>query len=673
MKLYVVIILLILKPFTDCFAQATNQKVNPSSKLTSIAKDQKQDEKYNLEIELFEGMLAKDSLKQASRSIFHKKRGLLHYKNKEYNKAKKHFYSCIKLDSISKTSADSYFNLALIYRKQMKRDSLFHSLNQSLIIYNRLKNSKAKYNTYSKAGILYKQAKKYDKAIQCLLLAFNGFSDIEDIANKATVSGNIADVHRLLGRKDVAKIYYKIQVNLRTIINNPIKLSFAYNNIANFFYLNEQYDSASYYYHNALDIQKNNNDEKNLATTLSNLAMVHFSLDSFHIAEGYYKEALIKKEAFHDKNSIIRTINELILVSLKMGKRKQAKRYLFTANKYINKIYSTSVMERFHFAKYEYYKFIGDHKKALEEQTKQFKLYRELFSQEQDEIVQTLQEEFESKLKTSKISELTKENASKDGVILTQNKDIEKQNILLAFSGILLVIFIGIYFFIKQNQKNKIQKLEYQKLKEVQKGQDIIKSNISKDLHDLITSSYDAVRLKLLALKKAKDTELIIDYIVNDIQTINHEIRLISHRLSPLDDKLKNCLLTDLIVLKLSEFQNYTKVFVNVKLPLPKIVNQMNSESKKHIIGIILEALSNIEKHSNASKVVINIHEDKQKKILTFEISDNGIGFKQKNKSKGIGISNIEQRVYLLKGNFRINGNSSGTYLYMTIPIKQNL
>lgn len=602
----------------------------------------------------------------------YKKIGLIYYTQKQYKNAKIYFRRSVLKDSNSKNTADSYFNLCLIYRKEKAKDSLHWALKNSLKIYDNLEDSEDKFSTYSKAGIIYKKTGEYDKAIKYLLLAYDGFSKKNNISRKAAASGNIADVQRILGNLDISEIYYREHLALSKKLSDSLKLSFAYNNLANLFYEEKKYDSALVYYKDALAIQKQLNNTKNIGKTFSNIGMTYYELKEFKKAKEYYQNALVVKEKARDTISIVQTLNELALISIKDGKNDLAKNYLKNAERYIHSTTNAYIVLRNHHVKSEYFKSIGDFKKAYTNQNLEFSLYKDIFSEEQVKTIQTLQEQFESRLKEEKILDLTLKNENKNSIISVQKQTLKTKNLLLILFGLLILIFIGIYFFIKQQQKVKFQALENKKLEEVLAGQELVKNHISKDLHDIITTSYDGIRLKILALTKATNPKAIQKTIIEDIKTINHEIRLISHRLSPLGDKIKQASLNEIIISQLSEFQHYRQIFVDIQLPLPEVLNLMTLEAQTNFYGIVLEALNNIEKHSKATEISIKHNNIENNKKLSFNICDNGIGLVDK-QNKGIGLINIEQRTSLLGGNYAITNTENGTCVSINFPIKQNL
>lgn len=603
-------------------------------------------------------------------SYIYNKIGQLYFNQKDLEEAKKQFKTGISEAPTSSNAANSYFNLALIYRGQKSADSLNWALNHALHIYTFLEDSKDKFLVYSKAGILLKQAGKYKQSLSWLIKAYEGFSKNQDMDNLASISGNIGDVQRQLGNLELSKAYYQDQLHYRFILKDSLKLSFAYNNLANLFYEEKQLDSALFHYRKALDIQKRLKNAKNLGKTLSNIGLVYHELKAYENAERYYLEALSLKQNAGDSTAMAQTLNELVIISLDNNKINSAKKFLDQAEALLGPTSDRSVQLRNYHAKSEYYKAVKNYRLAYHYQSLQFNLYKLLFSQEQARTIQTLQEQFESRLKEQQISSLTQDNEKQASVISLQEELIRNKNLLLILLVLIVLIILGGYLYIRQRQKIKIQKLEYLKLKAVIEGQELIKEHISRDLHDMIPTSYDAIRLKLLALGKAKNPEVVSQSIMEDIKRVNRDIRLISHRLSPLANRLKDVSLTEIIVSHFTEFQHYRQIFMDVQLPLPQVINTFSLEAQTNFYGIILEILNNIEKHSKANRVTIR-HSIEKTGLLLFEICDNGIGF-QNNSENGIGMTNIRQRVYLLGGSFQVESNAEGTCINLKTPIPAN-
>jgi len=92
------------------------------------------------------------------------------------------------------------------------------------------------------------------------------------------------------------------------------------------------------------------------------------------------------------------------------------------------------------------------------------------------------------------------------------------------------------------------------------------------------------------------------------------------------------------------------------------------------IMRLMQEACNNAKKHAEADniKVVLEYREDK----ICLTVTDDGKGFEIKEgKGKGgFGLSIMNERVYLLKGDIDIKSEvGKGTEIYVEIPIREDM
>lgn len=83
-------------------------------------------------------------------------------------------------------------------------------------------------------------------------------------------------------------------------------------------------------------------------------------------------------------------------------------------------------------------------------------------------------------------------------------------------------------------------------------------------------------------------------------------------------------------------------------------------------ISIVKEALANVSRHSNATEVKITVREHPV--LFQLSMEDNGKEVEyNKQDTEGIGLTNMQERVNGLKGNFRI-ATEDGFRLFITVP-----
>lgn len=95
----------------------------------------------------------------------------------------------------------------------------------------------------------------------------------------------------------------------------------------------------------------------------------------------------------------------------------------------------------------------------------------------------------------------------------------------------------------------------------------------------------------------------------------------------------------------------------------------INEEIKVHIYRIVQELITNILKHSSASKANIKLNYY-VKGILKLVVSDNGKGFDPEKVKYGAGLNNVKQRIAILNGKHSVSASKEqGTTVRATIPL----
>lgn len=248
----------------------------------------------------------------------------------------------------------------------------------------------------------------------------------------------------------------------------------------------------------------------------------------------------------------------------------------------------------------------------------------------------------------------------------------EKNYMLIITVLVLLLLIISVYFYLKQHIKLQNLKKEKEFRDEVRyllenekvnlhKAKKLLNSNISKELHDNILSKLFGVRYNL-EIKENNDNKIFIETlkeIENEIRDISHELKSkTDSKLSKTVDKLlkKSFLPSNINHQLLNNFDKWNLISEDVKVNLYRIIQ---------------EAITNIIKHSGASSVTISFNEVDNDFIL--DIEDDGVGFSNEPNKKGIGISNIKDRVKEIDGTLEIfSENNKGTKLTIKTPINAN-
>ncbi|MFW5979018.1 MAG: PAS domain-containing sensor histidine kinase [Bacteroidia bacterium] len=117
-----------------------------------------------------------------------------------------------------------------------------------------------------------------------------------------------------------------------------------------------------------------------------------------------------------------------------------------------------------------------------------------------------------------------------------------------------------------------------------------------------------------------------------------------------------------------NEFSKNSNIECDITLP-PHEIN-IDKSKALNIYRIVQEALNNVYRHAEASKVEVVMKQ--HKKDITLEITDDGVGYEpnENQATDNLGLIGMKERAYILNAAFSITSDKgSGTQISMKIPI----
>ncbi|MDO5575075.1 MAG: sensor histidine kinase [bacterium] len=101
------------------------------------------------------------------------------------------------------------------------------------------------------------------------------------------------------------------------------------------------------------------------------------------------------------------------------------------------------------------------------------------------------------------------------------------------------------------------------------------------------------------------------------------------------------------------------------------VTNDFTTKAKYSILYIVKEALNNVMKHSNATRVTISVMEHQS--VYQIVIADNGTNTGKKSQSKsepGMGVSSMQERIESLNGTMYVD-TDKGYQIFISLPKKE--
>ena len=258
-----------------------------------------------------------------------------------------------------------------------------------------------------------------------------------------------------------------------------------------------------------------------------------------------------------------------------------------------------------------------------------------------------------------------------DAIVNNQIRSTSLVIIGIAAAAVVAVVLCGLALQLNE-LKSADQKLQLL-TKRVIDTQDEERRRVSRELHDGINQRLVAIKYSLEEAKTAANhstvqSQNLIDASENHIDDTIVEVRRMSHDLHPsiLDD-LGLMVAVEALV---EQFSKRTGIEVSlVKVPFR---NLLATPAKTALYRVTQEALTNIERHAEASKVdiVFELNDD----WFQLNIRDNGKGFdeqalaRKRSAEFGLGLRNMAERVGYFHGRFDIRTSVSGTNIRAAIP-----
>jgi PAS domain S-box-containing protein len=202
---------------------------------------------------------------------------------------------------------------------------------------------------------------------------------------------------------------------------------------------------------------------------------------------------------------------------------------------------------------------------------------------------------------------------------------------------------------------------------------------IAREIHDELGSALTSLKWSLLRFDKVysatghwvaqaterKDIEEMVGLVDATINTV----RRIASELRP--GVLDDLGLVSAIEWHAQQFQEHTGIICRFDSPIENI--DLDREQATTIFRIFQEAMTNVLRHAQATKVNVLIEEEEGEFVL--EIRDNGRGITESEKSgtRSLGLLGMRERAHSVGGSININGVAGkGSVLLVRLPIQGN-
>ncbi|MBK9718166.1 MAG: tetratricopeptide repeat protein [Saprospiraceae bacterium] len=569
-----------------------------------------------------------------------------------------------------KGQANNLGNIGMYYYDVGEFSTSLDFLFRSIKIFELLNDKTGIANQLGAIGNVYSDQKNFIKAIYYDSLALLKFQELGDLDGSASNLGNIGNLYNDLNEPDIAIKYFKLaidnyrQLNIESGIGrNLLNMSTAYN-------AKHNYKKSEELLKEAIAIFKNQNDQYALTYGYGNLGNCYL-LNYIHHRDLDSNLLLIPgNPKVHLKFAI-----QYLELGIKMSKE-------------INVLPSIIVFSN---QLSDAYNYSGDYINALK--------YYKLYATSKDSVFSIESKENIEKLTTAREVELKNKQ-----IEINRLEVLKKRNERIYFIfGIILLLLILVFIyrnFTNQKKsnialsllnnkinetntalanKNEVLSSTLTELKETQeqlietekqKENAILRSRISQDIHDDISSGLTKISwLTEMVKAKSNESNTNIDYgLIDKINSASKEtvskLGEIIWSTNPDRDNLESLLAY--IRNYVTKFLEDTDLQYTIDFPDDLLKTSINPELRRNLFLVLKEALNNIIKYAKAKNITISLQLENQSYKLLVE--DDGIGIEQGIiNGGGNGLINMRKRMAAIHGKVNIESIiQQGTRIYFS-------
>jgi signal transduction histidine kinase len=280
----------------------------------------------------------------------------------------------------------------------------------------------------------------------------------------------------------------------------------------------------------------------------------------------------------------------------------------------------------------------------------------------QNDIIE-LEKKYQASENQKRIAQL--QSANEKAALTLRNNQLLTW-LMSGFGLFMLALALLGWQYYKNHKKLAVQKeLSYQQqLKDISQqqqlklagallqGEERERKRVARDLHDGLGGMLSGVKINLSRLPLANAAATLandIPQIINQVDKSVNELRRIARNMMP------ESLLSSGLETALKEtVESFNSPELTTAFQAYNIENSITQDMQVTIFRIVQELLTNVVRHARAGSVLVQCSQNNNRFYITIE--DNGVGFNAAaiTNGKGIGLTNVKNRVDYLQGNLEI-------------------
>lgn len=541
---------------------------------------------------------------------------------------------------------------------------------------------------YFQKAFYFMHRNELDSAIYYCEQSLKHPHPIEKYRSDLECYNTLANCYYYKGDLEKANNYYIEVAKILERGGNPLHLGYLYSNMATLLGEIGNDDKQIAYLHKSFQLLEANKDERFIATIASNLALGYFYKHDTAKVVQWANKALELGTQYHDLVAMVQGYFCLSHIDTSLQKSLMyAEKAVKYADELGDKIHQSTAYYRYAEALYQ----TGNRTAAIDYAEKSID-----FSQEIGDIITLAKASITAAnlyyslgMKDKAADHYHRYNQYHDSIISVDNKrlindlntkyETEKKenqiaaqalkiqthraNLLYTLLGAaLLAVILGALYYNKQRaQQSKYKQLQQEKenaiLNSFILGEERERKRISHELHDGVAAMIAAAQMNLDVLPHLTEEQRLaqVAKVKAMLEHTHADVRHIAHNLLPTVLEKEGLVRATLhFAYEISQ----TKLLQIQVTDQDSQAENLAPQLQLMLFRVIQELVNNIVKHSKAQNadIIFSNHAGS----LQIEITDDGIGYEDKEQSGNQGLYSIMQRLKTIGGNFIIHKRSTG-------------
>lgn len=604
----------------------------------------------------------------------------IQYMEKGKNKDAEHYFGmalALGLErAASKKTAEVYSNFGSMYLAKGEKGKALESFLKALTLYEKNGAQQGMGETYSNIASLFYLLGKVDDAIHYQLQSIEIRKKLNDKKGLTITNINIGQLYIIKGAYPLSLSHLQQALKYAEQLKNTKLIASASSALSAYYSKTKNYPEALTWQTKGIALFEEIDDKQMLSRLYVSAGNLANAANDSAKSIAYYEKGLHLAIAMDNKENIANAYEK---ISIFHSGRKNFKQANFNYKQYI--AYRDSISEKSNLVK------ITEIRTLYETEKKDGEIIRLNTLQKLKQLQIEKQEAviagnfLEAKRKQAEIELLSVEKKLNDEALekqslITKNKeqqlalseketeliDSQLDNERMIRNLLLAILALGLLTGFTWLNRFKLRK-------KIQQQADLlaIRNSISKNLHDEIGSTLTSINILSNVSQKAlssnpQQAREMLGKIAGQSKTVQEKMSDIVWAIRSENEMIES------LVARIREYASQTLEALDIEIQISLgdelIDKELPIQTRKELLLICKEAISNIAKHAQASQVAVSFGRNKES--LELKIKDNG---NWKGDGTGTGTKSMMERARQLGGALSVIPDNSGTMVHLLIPI----